>query len=432
MIRYLAALLLLASAAGGQTITSVTADSVSTGGEIVIVGTGFGEKPVAAPALWDDFEAGEIDAAIGDPLIGASYSSPPGTYQSGGIDGSQCAVSVRQTTGTIGLVHYWGSGTHKKAFASVDLKFTDGDWTAANGKLLRLNAGNTSDPTHGYPNINLGKERTRTDIYAINNHGLPLPYLASLNSYSSYPSTSWGQWSCWAAVGDSGVANGIGGRQILGTYHQRTIQNNPDGYSGSQSALIHDGFRLVYIAAYLDQLGSTIYIDNAYADSALARAELCNDDDYTMADVRRALPPTYWAADGDSITATIYTYGFADGDSAWLFVHDPDGNRSPAYGPLVIASAYDGGGETPDNAAPGAPVVTRGSGTASLAFTDGVHPDLVTHQVDAIASSLHLYIGTSPALLGIPNVDTITATVSALDADGERISTSAQTVDNGS
>lgn len=430
-MRYVAALMLFASSAVGQTITSVSADSISTGGAIVVFGSGFGTKAAAAPAIWDDFESGTIGQDVVTPAIGSDYYYSPDVYAAGGIDGTQCAVSTSSVTSNPGLAHYWGTGTHRYAFASQDVKITGSNVLGANLKTLRLNSMNNAgsvDATHGYPNIALGKEVNSTTCYARCNMGLLPPYGNDLNAYTSWSFSDWTVMSVWIYTGTAGNTDGFSGRTINGTHAQETSRVQTSD-SGNSSAM--DGIRGANFSGYA-QNSSTVYLDNIYADSSLARVELCNDDDYTRATVRRPLPPTAWAA--DEITATIYTYGFANGDSAWLFVHTAAGARSPSYGPVVIASAYDGEAPDENNLAVGAPTVTRGAGNAVTFEWNAPIPACTRYQVEIkIEGVMHTVevVGTESLTINIPDASDIVVRVLALEEDSKRASTSAWVADSG-
>ncbi|MCK4305850.1 MAG: hypothetical protein KAY24_16555 [Candidatus Eisenbacteria sp.] len=307
-------------ASDGITVTDVFGH-FATGDTVTINGVGFGAKSPALPLLWDDFEGHPIGAGIGDPIVG-SYSRIGITVytDANSYSGQVCAYSnIDGTGGFPGLVANWVPNEAKDAFASMKFKIVSSYGSVAphNIKLLRLNA-HDPDPTHGYPNFNIGNECTQTTFKGIINHGL----LGQIyfGGFGDLPNpTGWNSLSIWDHMGDPDTANGFAGRCIndqVNEIHDRiTLQS---GHLG--------GLRSAFFCGYISHEGHDVdlYLDDLYADTSLARVEIYADTGFHEMQV-----PIAWS-DG-SISVICNSGSYAPGTEVQLVVYDADGNVSPPF-----------------------------------------------------------------------------------------------------
>ena len=89
--------------------------------------------------------------------------------------------------------------------------------------------------------------------------------------------------------------------------------------------------------------GGFLGFDDVYFDNTRARVEIGNVSSWEACTHREIQLPTAWS--DNSITITVNQSSFKDGDTAYLFVVDADGNVSNGY-PITIGG---GGGEPQDN-----------------------------------------------------------------------------------
>ncbi len=314
-------------------VTRLTGDFVK-GQVLVIEGNDFGAKNPALPRLWDDFEGHAIGTAIGTPVHGI-YTRTDGTVYSdrAPYTGSGCAFSniTAASTGS-GLVSHWIPEQATRGFASMKWKISSaaGSLSPHNIKLLRLNA-HDPDPTHGYPNYNIGNERGYTGFSGIVNHGLMgQVYLGGFTA-AEYTYGGWNSIAIWDRLGSPDQPNGMAGRRINGNSVQR------DGIVTLQSGHL-DGLRAAYFCGYLSHDGSDaqLYLDDVYADVTLARVEVFSDTGFHEMQI-----PVDWSEGRIEVVCNPGVY--FPGQTVNLVVYDADGNASAPYQFVIGGSGSDPG-----------------------------------------------------------------------------------------
>jgi hypothetical protein len=322
------------------TVTRLTGEFVKDG-QLVIEGVDFGEKNPALPRLWDDFEGHTVGTAIGTPVQGV-YTRTTGTVYSDEAPyaGTRCAfsdISLESGVEGMGLVSHWIPEEANRGFASMKWKIVSaaGSLAPHNIKLIRLNA-HDPDPTHGYPNYNIGCERGYTGFSGIVNHGLMGQVYLGGFSDAEYTYGGWNSIAIWDIMGDPDQPNGMAGRRINGATVQR------DGIVTLQSGHL-SGLRAAYFCGYLSHDGSDarLYLDDVYADVTLARVEV-----HGASGVREMQIPVDWSPNRVEILCNPGLY--QPGQTVNLVVFDADGNASPPY-------QFEIGGEITDPGAPGQP-----------------------------------------------------------------------------
>lgn len=310
------------------TITGISG-TVANKQTVTVSGSGFGTKIPAAPFLWDDFESGQIGNTIGNPVIGKYTQVGHAKYDSTRhASGSKSALSEirNNSVGPGGLVSNWIPDKRKMAFASMKIYIESQNFSKHNIKLFRLNASDP-DPTHGYPNYNIGKERTALSMSGIVNHGrMGQTYQGGISNYAT---NTWNSHSIYDKLGDAGVANGFVGRRYNNNlFHANNITTllSQDSASGLRSA---------YFCAYFshDSADANYWIDDVYADTTLARIELHDGPNYTSSNSEIQIP-TAWAA--NSLSFTVNQGSFSDCDTAYLFIIDRNGNYNTTGFPVII------------------------------------------------------------------------------------------------
>jgi len=308
--------------------------SFDDGALITITGQGFGTKVPAQPFLWDDFEGHTPGQLVGNPVVGA-YSRVGVTEYSATYpySGDGCAYSpILGTPDGPGLVAHWIPAEVANGFASMKYRLisSSGSMAPHNVKLLRLNA-HDPDPTHGYPNYNIGKERTAVNYYGIVNHGLMgLVYFGGFNEPAD--ADAWTSLSIWDHMGDPDVANGFAGREINGVMEERhNIVTLQSGHL--------NGLRAAYFCGYVSHEGFDVdlYLDDVYADVTLARV-LVRDPD--GGNIEMQIPQS-WSP--NSIQVLVNTGAYPSGTELDLIVYAADNYASAPF--VVTVGESSGGGD---------------------------------------------------------------------------------------
>lgn len=341
--------LLFAGPAGADeniTVTGVSGD-LERGGELIISGYGFGVKSPALPRLWDDFEGQQVAQPVGDPVHGV-YTRTGSTVYSV-IDpygGDGCAHSpIRGDGGSPGLVSHWIPLEATDAFASMKFKLisTYGSVSPHNVKLIRVNA-HDPDPTHGYPNYNIGNDRGSTTFRGIVNHGLYGQVY--FGGFGDIPNPNgWNSISIWDHCGDPDVANGFVGREINGVSEERhDIVTLQSGHL--------DGLRSAFFCGYVSHDGydADLYLDDVYADVTLARV-LVRDPAGGNHEMQI---PVEWGSTQIRVAANPGRY--ATGTDLQLIVFDADNNASAPY-TVTVGENQSGGGDGGPPGTPSTPVM---------------------------------------------------------------------------
>ena len=327
-------------------VTGLSGD-YSQGSTVVIQGGGFGTKSPAAPMLWDDFEGNAIGKSVDKPLIG-SYSRVGPTVYSNKVPytGSVCAVSeIRSGVGSPGLISDWKPLQAKNAFVAMKWKVvsTYGSLEPFNFKLIRTNASDP-DPTHGYPNYNIGKERGQTKFSGIINHGqIPGQLYSGSFDTDKYAHGEWNSISIYDHIGGVGTEDGFVGRVINGNVSSKTncVTLLPDRSLG--------GLRSAFFAGYMTHEGydSDLFLDDVYADITLARVEL-----FSSNGVREMQIPVEW---NDSRIEIKFNQGrYKAGNVVNIVVYDEYNNASSPFS-LTI----EGSGNVNSPGQPGQPVINE-------------------------------------------------------------------------
>ncbi|MEZ4387922.1 MAG: hypothetical protein R3D98_10180 [Candidatus Krumholzibacteriia bacterium] len=323
------------------TVTGVSGE-LDRGGELIISGYGFGTKVPAAPRLWDDFEGHPIGQSVGTPVygvysrVGSSVYSTTDPY-----GGSGCSHSaITSTSDAPGLVSNWIPLEATDAFASMKFKLRSdyGSVSPHNVKLIRVNA-HDPDPTHGYPNFNIGNDRGYTGFSGIVNHGLMgQVYFGSFDGLTG--NNDWHSISIMDHLGDMDVANGFAGREFNGQYEERhdivTLQ------SGHLS-----GLRSAFFCGYVSHDGydADLYLDDVYADITLARVLVRSPDGGNF----EMQIPQAWGSTQIRVLANPGRY--PSGTQLQLIVYDAENHASAPY--TVVVGQNDSGGGGNDDGPPG-------------------------------------------------------------------------------
>jgi hypothetical protein len=322
-------------AAGSGPAISSTSGTITHGSSVTISGSGFGTKATAAPFKYDDFEAGTLDARVGNgwyttsstsgywPIYADDYRRASGLADQSAY--LQHDVAYNSTIGVTGL--NWGYG--RDAYISAWYYCETAGAASRNFKIFGWRGGGAGD--WDGPDL-------RVDMYPTTNSG---------HAYIARPDKS-------LIVQDWG----IGGNVLEGGWHRVEMYVHTGTSSGGDNDGVCIGWRdldewwtlqnfeydfstqdydNIYFASYFARdAGSPTpqmwwYYDEIYIDTTQARVEIGNASTWSGCSHREIQVPTSWSS--GSVTVDVNQGTFSDGAGAYLYVVDADGNvNSNGYG----------------------------------------------------------------------------------------------------
>jgi len=320
-----------------------------------ILGSNFGTKSTATPVAWDNLEDGSCSrtATVGswtsvhDLTIN---SSSPQRHSNSSYNATHNITSECYPFFTGGsdssrwFVQYWFYLDNDFAFASSNTALL------GNIKMFRMWS-TTSDSSNFKVNTAGTWDILLNDEVCDSNHSWP-PYeggstpeacnICWENFENDIDTGSWHLFEFeYKDSSGSGVADGeftwwFDGTQIV-TDNDLITKCGGGGSNNSRPLVV--GF---YVSTGTGGDGNNhFYIDDAYIDNTWARVMIGNNATFANCTHREIQIPTNW--DNNSITFTVNQGAFQDGDNAYLFVVDADGNVNANGYPIVIGG---GGGDS--------------------------------------------------------------------------------------
>jgi len=309
--------------------------AMSPGEGIAISGGGFGNKPIAAPLKWDDFENGTVGATLQSvdptwvPYYYGSAIYNNATSHSGVLAAYNDPFSMTgfstnyfqfAPTDEV-FVAYWINMTHADVtdYAVIKLSRINSSSAAAGGGVYN----GTGDS--GFSNI-CPRYGTSGYLHYSPGGGLPAVNLG----YASVQYDTWLRVDMYKKVSTPGVADGACDVAAVGigsqTHHD--IMTRAAG-----ETFLQDTVLLGLMAANCEGQFE-LQIDDVYIDNTRARVEIGNASTWSGCTHREVQIPTSWSS--GSITATVNQGSFADGASAYLYVVDAEGAASASGYPITI------------------------------------------------------------------------------------------------
>lgn len=331
-------------AAAAPTVQNV-AGALDHRGTITITGNGFGDKPTAAPLVWDDASGNNIldkwDGAWPDQLDGYNTNyhgpmrgiQPPHSHDTRFIAGAHAAsksveagylVVVFKNFDLLPFPFYVYSSWYQRA---------DNQWFfGGDNNFKTFNYSNCCEPmatpndwftAYGPPHPN---NVTDSDQWVLTDNG------PSLSNPDARGHNMWwgpaanpmaGKWTkVEVAIRVTNQKDGYiyvweNGRQVI------NYVGPTDRYPGTR--------RTVGIGGYARMQGHVTnwrYYDDIYLDTTLARVVLADSPVLSRAKIIENQIPQSWS--DSSITATVNLGQFTQGQTAYLFVVDSTGTASSA------------------------------------------------------------------------------------------------------
>lgn len=314
---------------------------------VTITGSGFGTKPTAAPAVWDDASTGNYPTDNGKWSGYWPHVSEPTTYYmryttpirgialphshitrylAGGHGGSgDSQVNVRKDYTISSYPHY----VYISYYYRVDSawNFCSGDNNFKIGSHS-LSGGSYKEPYWYY-------EHRNGDLTGPSgNPGIYTPYIPSSGGGShnfgsgANPAANWVKLELEIAY-----ANASSGYVKLwnnGTLKAQYNGPTDGGGLGGKSESIGG-----YARCYGSGMGNNWrYFADLYLDSSRARIVLANNADLSSATIVEPQIPSSWSS--TSISASVNLGKFSTGQTAYMFVLDSSGQRNASGFPVTV------------------------------------------------------------------------------------------------
>jgi len=295
----------------------------SNNGSVVWAGSGAGVKSIASPFKWDNFESGNIDGVYDTPTEGTFdiVTSPIRSNSTFTVRSNSNPTDSRGSQ--IGVS---SSNTYDGYYTSFWQRYENGYSFDTNGqdKHIRIFTGSEGFP---YPNVGVGKfgfENQRQFSWSIEN-GAAGNYVGYGNLYDDY---DWHRIDMWFKP-STGIGNSDGIVKVwidcVSIVNLSNVTTDSGGYNSYSG--------LWGVSTYYYQANNDSYIDDVYFDYTQARVEIGNNPIFANCTHREIQIPTSWL--DTSITITFNQGSFVDGEQAYLFIIDSDGNASDGY-PITI------------------------------------------------------------------------------------------------
>ena len=306
--------------------------TLSDGSVITILGGNFGTHPDNSGAeayinyKWDNFESGVINRVF-------THTHGVGINLDNQRDGS--TYNGRRPPDTQAFIGVGSSSTTDGYYTTFWLKVPDDIGWGEEEAKPQMKFCRIGNSYYGYPNVYPGKIEYSGRPYLVSIE--PKVYNPWISDYSTiWDDGGWHRVEFWfrpsSGLGktDGQVDFRIDGRVIQSDSTVRTDYDGKNTYSGYW----HAGVIVLY------ECSNQVYFDDIYYDYTRARVELGNSPTFSACTHREIQIPINWSE--TSITVTVNKGSFSNGETAYLFVLDRDGNVNTNGYPVVIG---DGGGD---------------------------------------------------------------------------------------
>lgn len=365
MFRLAALLLLVAMPVFGQpSVTSVNG-TLDEGESIIIGGTGFGTKGVAAPAIWDYLSNIAAYSGLGD-----EDEIPTGTgYPWTGSQGhASCNLGgpVYKTTDTraqgrpyyrfkkVGYLHGQDYGGSEPRVVMVDWWIRQKNRAVgqyeSSSKLIRVwPAGSAGSGSISWTQMHLTYSRDiEHDCYVNSGTGTHNP-------------DWWGryvidQWIHNRIIVDSRGDVSCGyGRVVTSANNTHTDHDLSDVFS--ERGPINMLYKIGIGHSVPGNFSCSEYWDlsEIYVDTTMSRACIGDASSWSSVSHYEMLIPTAWS--NTQITATVNNGSFITDDSVWIYVFNRNGDPDPTGYSATIGEIIE---DDPQLSAPGQPVLDLG------------------------------------------------------------------------
>lgn len=340
-----------ASAEPGITSTS---GSWSHDNSVVITGSDFRTKSLAAPVIWDNCESGSVADTWSKPrpytATDSTFNMQYRTYPYRSVtaphthSNSKCATGGHAEAsynpysaargGIVGLGGTMASSDtyYITCYYRLDPLWPKSDLSGVNHKIFYVaNSGSWYTADYWYMAYRSGFPELQGDTGVTFHSGFaPCSYYPEISMNN--PRTQWVRLEFYG-----------------GPNMQRAYTDNKLGFTKYCADSVND-YNFIGVGGYWRQKytdrtygndNAFRYFEDIYVDNTFSRVVLTNDQIYADATIIEPQPPASWS--DKSITVTVNLGKLPDSGTAYLFVFDADNNQNSAGYPVTLGS---GGGES--------------------------------------------------------------------------------------
>ena len=339
-------LLLLTSCSGTATVHPSINDGIGTltnGNDYTITGSGFGEKNPVEPKIWDDFDSETPGLDVPYRGHGEYWEVQEGTTRAPSFSNTMPEprvsgdVAVLQDYSEdmnkeIGIMQPWINKMYISFWVYRDNYAGEGDY-ADNGKIYGNWNSSTGRPILECSNNPVG------DVHLLTIHTYNDEY-SYYDNFGDVVDMNWNRWfrlERWVDIGTLNQPDGLSWIAIDNDIKAQIsgVFNSEEGYLFNRYQLGNyfaqqfplDGETTCIHGDCPDKIFMRQYLSEAYADTTLARIEICNDqnkDSATHCEVQ--IPKETW--NDTTVKFTANKGSFTAGEQLYLFVINPDGNAN--------------------------------------------------------------------------------------------------------
>ncbi len=329
---------------------------ISHGENLVIKGSSFSTKPAAAPVVWDDCSGTDPYAKWDGNYNSGSGASYAGNYRTPAQVGRGVATAHARATKYFCGAHYPGTtaqngrnvGVWKVRQITSMPSYTYLSYYHRADPGWNWNIDSTDDNYKEYcwgesnwPYT--GKYWYNELYYRSSYHLLGTP----ISGNSFYGDPHWSVTSKWAKV-EMEVRWDSTSSGYVKVWEDGVLRLNYSGPTNSGT-----GMRTELIGGYVRDSGATSqwrYWNDIYLDYSRARVLIGNASTYNASKIREVQIPTTWA-DG-TITIKVNQGAFSNGQAAYLYIVDTNGNVNSNGFPLTFGQGQIIGSDTTPPATP--------------------------------------------------------------------------------
>lgn len=339
-----------ASVVHAQSISGVSG-TLQDDESITISGSGFGSKPVAAPVVWDDIEAGSFSPKW-------SSTGSPGVLQVNQDNqrhGNSRYNAMANFVGSDYVEHatFTGGSNSPRWYCQYWFKLgADWNWGTATDGGLGSNLANVKI-------FRMWSTGSALDNWVVATEG----WSDSIIYKSSGPinESDWfgggfrqgwelNKWHLLQVEYKDSSERGVRDGSVKIWFDGELILDDPTLLTRSLAGSADGEFMRPYGIGFFNSWGDVssdgnhFYMDDAYIDNTWARVELGNASTLAACSHREIQPTTAWSP--TQITVKFNPGSFEPGSAAYLFAIDANGIVSPGY-PVTVGGS--------DAGAPGQP-----------------------------------------------------------------------------
>ncbi len=317
-------------------VINSTSGQFDQGSAVTITGSGFGTKSQAAPLIWDNFDSDGADN--GDRLDAHSNwthympTDYPKYNNTMAHSGSFCIYS--QPTEH----NYW------REFSSAWQRFTPSDevyftyWFRWNdtgsadedgvGKLGRILSTDITNHYNGAGDTGIQNWRQS----GLSGYGHHNPGTGAVTSGGFYiPEDTWLKIEMYKKVSTPGQSDGVIWMTLNGVvkWEDNSAMTRASGYSFQLREVLLPLMMASGGGMEDNEFDLDLFCDDVYVDNTRARVQIGNNPNFHYCDHSEIQIPTAWS--NSSISFTVNNGSFTEGETAYLYVIDENGDVSSSY-----------------------------------------------------------------------------------------------------